>query len=143
MALQQWDIDTVHSSIAFAVRHLVVSKARGRFGKWTGSLQIDEGHPQASRIDVRIDAASIDTNEPQRDQHLRSADFFDVERFPDITFVSTRIERIDNDRFRIVGDLTLHGVTREVVFEAEQTGRVKDPWGNDRRGFTVSAAINR
>ena len=142
MAHQFWQFDTVHSSISFSIRHLIIAKARGRFGKWSGTLTLDEERPDESRVDIEIDAASIDTNEPQRDAHLRSADFFDVERFPTITFKSRRVQQ-NGDRLRITGDLTLHGVTREVTFDAEYAGEIKDPWGNDRRGFSAKTAIDR
>jgi polyisoprenoid-binding protein YceI len=143
MARDTWEFDPVHSSIAFSVRHMVIAKVHGRFGKWAGTLQLDEGAPAASRIEARIDAASVDTNDPQRDAHLRSADFFDVERFPDIRFTSTRIEPVGEARYRVTGDLTIRGVTRETVLDVEQTGRIRDPWGNDRTGFSAKTAIDR
>ncbi len=143
MAANTWQIDTVHSGINFSVRHLIVSKVRGRFTKWSGTLQIDEANSAASRVDVRIDAASIDTNDPQRDAHLRSGDFLDVEHFPEIAFTSTRVERVNDDEIRITGDLTIRGITHAVVLEVEQGGQIKDPWGNDRRGFSGKTTIDR
>jgi polyisoprenoid-binding protein YceI len=143
MAATTWQIDTIHSGIGFSVRHLIVSKVRGRFTKWSGTLDIDEQNPQASRVNVRIDAASIDTNEPQRDAHLRSADFLDTEHFPEITFASTRVERLSDEELRITGDLTIRGITQSVVLEVEQGGQIKDPWGNDRRGFAGKTTIDR
>jgi len=142
MALETWQLDPIHSSITFSIRHLVISKVRGRFGKWTGTVQLDKDLA-ASFVQVKIDAASIDTNEPDRDAHLRSADFFHVDRFPEIAFTATRIESLGENRYRVAGDLTIHGVTRQVEMEAEETGRVKDPWGNDRIGFGAKAEINR
>ena len=142
MAQETWQLDPIHSSITFSIRHLVISKVHGRFGKWTGTVQLDKDLA-ASFVEVKIDAASIDTNEPQRDAHLRSADFFHVNRFPEISFSTTRIESLGENQYRVSGDLTMHGVTRHVVLEAEENGRVKDPWGNDRIGFGAKAAIDR
>ena len=143
MALQKWDFDTVHSSVAFTVRHMLVSKVRGRFNKWSGSLSFDDADPAASHVEVRIEAASVDTLEPQRDAHLRSADFFDVERFPTLTFRSRRVTPVDDETLRIAGDLTMHGVTREVELEAVVQGVETDPWGNERVGFEITGQIRR
>ena len=143
MGQPKWDIDTTHSSVGFSVRHLLVSKVRGAFTKWSGSLLFDENAPGESRVEVTIDAASVDTHEPKRDEHLRSGDFLDVARFPELTFKSTRVESAGKGRFRVTGDLTLHGVTREVVLDVEDAGRVKDPWGGERAGFSATAAIDR
>jgi polyisoprenoid-binding protein YceI len=143
MALEKWQLDTVHSSIRFSIRHLVISKVHGRFGKWSGTVELDDEAPSSAFVQARIEAASIDTNEPDRDKHLRSADFFDAERFPEITFTGQRVERLGSDRYRLTGVLTMHGVTHEVVLEAEETGRVKDPWGNDRIGFTAKGSLDR
>jgi polyisoprenoid-binding protein YceI len=143
MATTTWQIDTVHSSITFSVRHLIIAKVRGRFTKWSGALQIDESNPEASRVDVRIDAASVDTNEAQRDAHLRSADFLDTDHFPEITFASTRVERRGNEELHITGDLTIRGTTLPAVLNVEVTGEIKDPWGNDRRGFAATTTIDR
>jgi polyisoprenoid-binding protein YceI len=142
MALEKWQLDTSHSSISFSIRHLI-SKVRGRFGKWTGAVELDNDAPGSSFVQARIETASINTNEPDRDQHLRSADFFDVEKFPEITFTGQRVERLGSDRFRLTGVLTMHGVTNEIVLEAEETGRVKDPWGNDRIGFSAKGSLDR
>src|SRR5581483_5356034 len=143
MGQPKWDIDTAHSSVGFSVRHLLVSKVRGAFTKWSGSLSFDESAPHESRVEVTIDAASVDTHEPKRDEHLRSGDFLDVARFPALTFKSTRVEAAGKGRFRVTGDLTLQGVTREVVLDVEDAGRVKDPWGGERAGFSATAAIDR
>src|SRR5262245_45030141 len=126
MAAEAWQIDTVHSSINFSVRHLIIAKVRGRFSKWSGTLEIDNANPANSRASATIDAASIDTNEPQRDAHLRSADFFDVDHFPHITFVSTNVERRSPEELRVTGDLTIRGITERVVFDVEQSGQIKD-----------------
>ena len=143
MATQRWNLDPAHSSIHFTVRHMVISKVRGAFEKWQGSIDFDEANPEASRVSVRIDASSIDTHEPRRDEHLRSADFFDVESYPEITFESSRIEKRKGDRYRLVGHLTIHGITREVELYAEFLGTGKDPWGGQRIGFQAEAALSR
>jgi len=140
---QQWQFDFVHSSIGFTVRHLLVSKVRGRFTKWSGALRFDEDAPSTSFVDVVIDAASVDTAEAQRDVHLRSADFLDVEHHPRLTFKSTRVEAIDGESFKVTGELSIRGVTRPAILEVSYGGRMKDPWGNDRVGFTARTTIDR
>ncbi len=139
----RWEIDPVHSEIAFSVRHLMVATVRGRFNRFQGVIEFDPAHPESGRVEVTIDAASIDTRNEQRDNHLRSPDFLDVEKYPTITFVSKRIEPLGDNRFRVVGDLTLRGVTREVALEAEFLGVSKDPWGGERAGFSARAKLNR
>jgi polyisoprenoid-binding protein YceI len=144
MALVKWDFDQVHSSIDFTVRHLLVSKVRGRFTKWVGTLEIDEQDLARSHLDVAIEVASVDTHEPQRDAHLRSGDFFEAEKFPQMTFKSTRVEPRGADHLVVTGDLTLRGTTRPVVLEVERGGVVaKDPWGKRRAGFTATTTIHR
>jgi polyisoprenoid-binding protein YceI len=138
-----WNIDSAHSGIQFAVRHMVVAKVRGAFTRWTANLNLDETDLTKSTVEVEIEAASIDTNNAQRDGHLRSPDFFDVEKFPRLTFASKRIERDGEDAFKVVGDLTIRGVTREVTLAAELGGFGKDPWGKQRAGFSGKASIDR
>ena len=138
-----WNIDPTHSAIHFSVRHMMFSKVRGRFTRWNGKLDLDPANPSRSSVAVEIDAASIDTSEAQRDGHLRSPDFLDAERFPSIAFRSKAIEDKGPGRLRIRGDLTIHGVTREVSLDAQYGGRVRDPWGNDRVGYSASASIDR
>ena len=138
-----WKIDPAHSLIEFAVRHLMITTVKGRFAGVEGTVQLDETDPAFADVDVRIDVASIDTREPQRDAHLRSADFFDVEQHPHITFVTKRpITRRDN-RFTLLGDLTVHGVTKEVALDVTEEGRGKDPWGGERMGFSATTKIKR
>lgn len=137
-----WEIDASHSGVHFSVRHLVVAKVRGRFTRFSGTLAFDEAAPERSSVEVRIDAGSINTGVDQRDEHLRSPDFFNAEKFPAITFLSRRVERAD-DGFRVTGDLTIHGITREVVLPVEYAGHAKDPWGGERAGFTARLAIER
>lgn len=143
MATTQWDFDLSHSSVNFHIRHLMVSKVHGRFTKWSGTLALDEQDLTRSKIDVTIDAASIDTREDKRDEHLRSADFLDVASFPAITFSSTQIEREGEDTYRVLGELTIHGVTRPVALEVEGGARVTDPWGGTRTGFSAKTSISR
>ena len=137
-----WDIDVSHSAIHFWVRHMVISKVHGRFAKWSGAIQLDEQDLTRSSVDVRIEAASIDTQVADRDTHLKSADFLDVAKYPELTFRSKRIEKA-GEGYRVVGDLELHGVTREVVLDAEFAGTGKDPWGNQRAGFSAKASLDR
>lgn len=143
MATENWDIDAVHSSIGFTVRHMVVSKVHGQFTKWGGTLELDPENLTASKIDITIDAASIDTRDEKRDGHLKSADFLDVEKQPSITFKSKLIEKKSADEYRMTGDLTIRGVTRDVTLDVEFGGRAKDPWGGDRMGFTAKGKIDR
>ncbi|GAO02907.1 YceI family protein [Anaeromyxobacter sp. PSR-1] len=142
MATTPWTVDVTHSAIHFWVRHMVISKVHGRFAKWTGTLELDPQDLTAAKVDVKIDAASIDTQVADRDAHLRSADFLDVAKYPELTYRSRRIEKA-GDGYRVVGDLTLHGVTREVTLDAEFAGIGKDPWGNERAGFSAKAALDR
>jgi polyisoprenoid-binding protein YceI len=137
-----WDIDVGHSAIHFFVRHMLISKVHGRFAKWSGTIQLDEEDLGRSSVEVRIDTASIDTQVTERDAHLRSADFLDVANCPQMVFRSKRIERT-GDAYRVVGDLDLHGVVREVTLEAEFAGTAKDPWGNERAGFSAKASLDR
>lgn len=138
-----WAIDPVHSSVEFAVRHLMITTVKGRFTDVQGSVVLDELDPAGSSADVTIAVASIDTREPQRDGHLRSADFFEADRYPAMTFRSTRIDGRSPEAFTLIGDLTIHGVTREVALEVVAEGRTKDPWGGERAGFTASTRIKR
>jgi polyisoprenoid-binding protein YceI len=143
MAIEKWEIDPVHSSVGFTVRHMVVAKVHGQFTKWTGNLQLDMNDLTASKVDVTIEAPSISTGEPQRDGHLRSPDFLDVEKFPRIEFQSSRIEKAGPETFRMAGDLVIRGVKRQVVLETDFGGRAKDPWGGDRVGFTAKTKFSR
>lgn len=142
-ATTTWTIDPAHSHVEFAVRHLMISTVKGRFGIVTGTVTTDDTDPAKGQVDVSIDAASIDTREAQRDAHLRSADFFDVERFPAITFRGNRIGDVRGDRFKLTGDLTMRGVTREVTLDVTSEGRGKDPWGGERAGFSATTKIKR
>ena len=140
----QWQIDPAHSAAHFSVRHLMISNVRGEFTKLSGSALINPADPAKSSVEVTIEAASVNTREPQRDDHLRSADFLDVANHPTLTFRSKRIESLGPENFKLTGDLTIRGVTKEIAFEVEgPTAPVKDPWGNIRAGITASTKINR
>ena len=141
--LSTWSIDPAHSHVEFAVKHLMISTVKGRFGIVRGTVRLDDRDPARGQAEIEIDADSIDTREAKRDAHLRSADFFDVETFPTITFRSTRIEQAAGDEFKLVGDLTIHGVTREVTLDVTAEGRGKDPWGGERAGFSAATKIKR
>ena len=138
-----WTIDSSHAEIGFAVRHLMIATVRGRFGAMSGTVTVDETSPRNSKIDVTVDVTSIDTRQEMRDNHLRSPDFFDVATYPTIHFVSKRIEGDIDGTFRVVGDLTIRGVTREVTLAANLEGRTRDPWGNERAGYSATGKINR
>ena len=127
MALENWNIDVVHSTVGFTVRHLMVSKVHGFFTKWNGKLAFDEQNPSASHAEAQIEVASVDTREPQRDGHLRTGDFFEAEKYPHMTFKSTAVERVSAEKFKVTGDLTLRGVTKPVVLDVEYGGRSKHP----------------
>jgi polyisoprenoid-binding protein YceI len=137
-----YQIDLSHSAVEFTVRHLVISKVKGRFTRFNGDFHLDDKDITKSSLKVTIEADSIDTNDAKRDAHLRSADFFDVEKFPILTFAGTGFERAGAG-YRVTGDLTIHGVTREITLDVEDLGSVKDPWGNTRVAFSVSGALDR
>lgn len=138
-----WIIDPAHAELAFAVRHLMIATVRGRFGTVTGTVTVDETNPNSAKIDVTVDVGSIDTRQEMRDNHLRSPDFFDAANHPSMHFVSKRIEGDPNAKFRAIGDLTIRGTTKEVVLDVVAEGRGKDPWGNDRAGFSATGKVSR
>jgi len=139
-----WSIDPDHSTVGFKVRHLMVSNVTGSFEKFSGAVEVNDKDVTKSRVDVSIDTNSINTNVQKRDEHLRSADFFDVGKFPTMTFVSKKVALAGKDKLKVTGDLTLHGVTREVVLDVEGPSQeIKDPWGNIRKGATATTKINR
>ncbi|HEX6276367.1 MAG TPA: YceI family protein [Polyangiaceae bacterium] len=143
METKTWTVDSTHSGVHFSVRHLVVAKVRGRFAAFSGNVKLDENDLTRSHVEVEIDAASIDTGVADRDKHLRSADFFDVERFPKLRFTSTTIESAGKNRYRVHGDLTIRDVTRPVTLDVEYGGAAKDPWGNERAAFAASTSVER
>ena len=137
-----WAVDATHSSVEFAVKHMMVSTVRGRFKSFSGEIQADETNPTASSISAAIDVASIDTGVEQRDDHLRSDDFFNAAQYPQITFRSTAIEQ-RGEEWKLAGELTIRDVTRPVSLDVEFEGRGADPWGGERAGFTATTKINR
>lgn len=139
----EYDIDASHSGVIFKVKHLGISTVTGRFEKFTGSFTFDTTDIGASRASAVIEVASINTDVEKRDEHLRGTDFFDVDSHPQITFVGKEVKDVENDRFQLVGDLTMRGVTRTVTLDAEIGGTVKDPWGNDRAAFTATTTVDR
>jgi polyisoprenoid-binding protein YceI len=138
-----WKIDPAHSAIYFTVRHMMISNVRGQFEDFDGTVEFNEENPENSKVDVRIDAASINTREEKRDDHLRSADFLDVENHPDILFSSTRIERTGDDTGILYGDLTIRDETIEVPLQVQFNGLATSPWGQTSAGFTASGKFNR
>ncbi len=141
---QTWNIDTPHTAAQFSVRHLGISTVRGAFTKVSGTVQYDAANPTKTVIDATIDAASIDTRVDMRDKDLKSANYFDVEKFPTITFKSKKVEVAGAGKLKVTGDLTIHGVTKETVLDVEgPSDPIKDPWGNPRIGASASTKINR
>jgi polyisoprenoid-binding protein YceI len=139
-----WNIDPDHSNIGFKVRHLMISNVKGSFDKNSGVVDINDKDITKSKVQVSIDTASVNTNVTKRDEHLRSADFFDVTKFPTMTFVSKKVAKAGKDKLKVTGDLTIHGITKEVVLNVEGPSKEsKDPWGNIRSGATASTKINR
>jgi polyisoprenoid-binding protein YceI len=143
MALEKWKFDTVHSSVSFSVRHMMISRVHGSFKIWSGVLETDDANPANSKVQVTIDAASIDTKEPPRDEHLRSADFFDAANHPNITFESTGAQKVGSQHYKVTGNLTIRGVSKPVTLDTEYFGRQKDPWGGERAGFSAKTSIDR
>ncbi|MCS7316093.1 MAG: YceI family protein [Bryobacteraceae bacterium] len=144
IAAQEWEIDSAHSSVQFAVRHMMVATVRGQFGKLTGKVRWDPAKPSEARVEAQVEVGSIDTREPKRDAHLRSPDFFDAEKFPTMTFRSTSVTPVGPGRYRLSGELTIRGITRPVVFEVEGPGQpVRGMGGELRTGATATAKINR
>ena len=145
-ATSTWELDPTHSSVEFSVKHMMMTTVKGRFSKIRGTITADEEHPEGCCVEVEIDAASLDTGVADRDGHLRSADFFDVDRYPKITFHSSRAEgdfEKEGDRFRVPGRLTIRDTTMEVVLDCVYEGRGKDPWGKERAGFSCTGEIDR
>jgi polyisoprenoid-binding protein YceI len=139
-----WNIDPVHSVAEFKVKHMMISNVKGQFAGVKGDLALDEADLTNSHVEASIEAASINTRDPQRDAHLKSGDFFDVEKFPRLSFKSTRISRVGDGELSVAGDLAIHGITRNVTFTVEgPTPPTKDPWGNTRLGLSAATKINR
>ena len=143
MNTERWEIDSSHSGIHFSVRHLVIAKVRGQFSRWSGTLVAPDGDLSRAAVDVVIDASSIDTGVADRDAHLKSADFFDTAQFPEITFKTTGVEWVSDERLRARGVLTIKGITRDAVLDVDRLGAVKDPWGNERAAFAAKTSVDR
>ena len=137
-----WALDPAHTTIEFEAKHLMVAKVRGRFTEFEGALRIGDD-PTQSSVTVTIKAATLDTQTQQRDDHLRSADFLEVDKYPDIAFASTVVEHDEDDDWKISGDLTIHGVTRPVTLKTEYSGQTADPWGGQRAAFSAETRIDR
>jgi polyisoprenoid-binding protein YceI len=143
-ALSTWNLDPAHSVAEFKVRHMMISNVKGQFTGLSGVLKLGEGDISGSQVEATIDATTINTREAERDAHLKSADFFDAEKFPTLGFRSTKVARAGEGELSVTGELTIHGVTREVVFDVEgPTAPAKDPWGNLRIGLSATTKINR
>jgi polyisoprenoid-binding protein YceI len=143
MSTERWEIDSSHSSLHFSVRHLVIAKVRGTFARWSGTVEVPDGDFAKATVAVTIDASSIETGVADRDGHLKSPDFFDVPQHPELRFVGKRVQPRSGDEIDVIGDLTIRGITREVVLRVEQHGQAKDPWGNVRAAFTAKTTIDR
>ncbi|WP_341222360.1 YceI family protein [Polaribacter atrinae] len=141
MKTTKWSIDPVHSEITFKVKHLMISNVKGEFK--TFQANIDGEDFTKSTISANIDASSISTNNNDRDTHLKSPDFFEVEKNPEITFVSTSIKKVENDEFKLLGNLTIKGTTKEITLDTEFGGFMKDPYGNEKAGFSINGKLNR
>lgn len=143
-AASTWNIDPDHSNVGFKIKHLMVSNVKGNFNKYTGTVDLNEKDITKSKVDVSIETASVNTNVQKRDDDLKSSNFFDVTKYPAMTFVSKKVTKAGKDKLKVTGDLTLHGVTKEVVLSVEgPTKESKDPWGNIRRGASATTTINR
>jgi polyisoprenoid-binding protein YceI len=143
MAMERWEIDSSHSGIHFSVRHLMIAKVRGQFLRWSGTVMAPESDFARGSLNVVIDASSIDTGVAARDEHLRSADFLDVATYPEIAFKTTAVRSPADGELRLVGDLTIKGVTKSVKLDVEAHGRAKDPWGNERAAFSAKTSVDR
>ena len=143
MAKIKWVIDPTHSEIGFKIKHLMISNVSGSFSEYEANMETENENLSTAQVQVTIKAASVSTNNKQRDQHLQNGDFFEVEKYPEITFRSTRIEKLDHEQFIVYGDLILKGIKKPVKLNVEHSGVTKDPWGGQRAGFTITGKIIR
>jgi len=143
MATTKWILDPTHSEIQFKVRHLMISQVTGTFGKFTAEVEATDDNFDNAKISFSAEVDSITTNNEQRDGHLKSADFFEISKYPTLTFVSTKFEKVSGEEYNLSGDMTFHGVTKPIKLKVEHGGVIKDPWGNTRTGFSVEGKINR
>jgi len=139
---KDYEIDATHSNVGFMAKHLI-SKVNGEFKDYNGTISFDPKKPDQTKVNAKVKAASINTNVEKRDAHLKSEEFFGVEKFPELTFVSTKVTPNGSKKYKMVGDLTMHGVTKPVTFEVEYLGEMDDPWGGHRAGFTATTQVNR
>lgn len=139
----EWALDSSHSRLGFSVSHLVVSSVSGRFKQFSGKVELDEANLTKSQVDITIKADSIDTDDPKRDEHLRSPDFFDTKKFPTLNFRSSKITKVGGKKYKVAGDLTIHGVTKPVTLDAELSEPIKNPWGKVVRSVKMSGKIKR
>lgn len=138
-----WSFDKAHSSVGFSVRHMVISRTTGKFSDFEGVLEFDGENLASGKVELTVQMASVDTDDEKRDGHLKTGDFFDVEKYPTMVFKSTKVSNVKGSSFQLVGILTLKGVSKEVTFDCEFNGSLKDPWGNTRTGFSAETEINR
>ena len=138
-----WAIDPSHSELLFKVKHLMITNVKGEFRKFSGTIESDGNDFSDAEVNVTIDAGSIFTNDTSRDGHLKSADFFDAETYPELTFKGSTFKKLDNENYQLRGMLTIKGISKKVILDVEFGGLVKDPWGNDKAGFSVSGKISR
>jgi polyisoprenoid-binding protein YceI len=139
----KWVIDPMHSELGFKIKHLMISHVSGTFGEYEANMETDNEDLSTAQIQATIKAASVSTNNKQRDHHLQNGDFFEVEKYPEISFQSTRVEKLDHEQFIVHGNLTLKGITKPVKLNVEYSGVTKDPWGGQRAGFTITGKIIR
>lgn len=140
---QNWAFDIAHSSINFSISHLVISEINGRFDKFEGTVTSSKDDFSDAKIEISIDVASINTDDKKRDAHLKNADFFDVEKYPKIKFVSKSMKKISDNKYKLTGSFSMHGVTKDITLDAKYGGTIKDPWGNTKAGFKISGTLNR
>jgi len=138
-----YSIDPAHSEVSFKIRHMGISKVNGRFDEFSGEFSFDSEHPENSRVNASISLSSVDTDNPKRDDHLRSPDFFDIEKYPTMSFSGSGVSQASEESFKLTGELTLHGVTKPVLLDVALNGLVTDPWGNERVGFSATTRIDR
>ncbi|HEX3933291.1 MAG TPA: YceI family protein [Puia sp.] len=143
MATTKWALDATHSEVLFKVKHLLISKVTGQFQKFDASVETEGDDLGTARVTFTADVHSVSTNNEQRDAHLRNSDFFDVEKYAQLTFTADKLQKIDDEHYTITGTLTMHGISKQETLHVEYGGMVKDPWGNTRVGFTVTGKVNR
>jgi polyisoprenoid-binding protein YceI len=143
MATTKWILDSTHSEIQFKVRHLMITHVTGSFGKFTADLETEGENFETAKVNFTAEVDSITTNNEQRDGHLKSADFFETSKYPDLAFVSSKLERVSGEEYTLHGAMSFHGVTKNITLHVEHGGMIKDPWGSTRTGFSIEGKINR